>query len=578
MSKKTLPLVLSFLAIASSIAGCGRKEDSSSVSIDNEKTQLYVKYHNGGLRREWIDKVCDQFEEDYADYSFEEGKKGIQIQKDFEKNSIQVDAVTSSKYQVFLMENTNYYQFVAKNTMLDITDVVKGNAPIDATANESKTIESKMFDDSKSFYNLGENGQDKYYALPFFETSCLLNYNVDLFDQRCYYFAKDKTAEGFSESELNSNTKVSELFITDLSEPRSLGPDGKTGIIDGYDYSLDDGLPATYADFHALMTYMANDGVTPISWNGYEKGYLTSFALNLYANAAGYDQMKNILTFDGTANNILDIDSSFRPKKDSDGNYIYADDIQINGTSVAKTHQQKGLLDSCNLVSTIMNNDSYFLQKGFANGFMHTDAQNYFINGMEDQTLVDKPIGMLVEGAWWNSEATPSYKSNEDKMSKKFGILPNPKPTASQIGEGNVTVSERDSTMFINANCPENMIKAAKTFLAYINSDKSMNTFTRYTDAVRMMNYELSDETLSQITEYGKRAYAFYRAPTTKHLDWRPQSQAASAKTSALSYRKWGFSTSANDDNPFIYFYNNKGKSGEDLFAAINQYYSNWSN
>ena len=580
-TKKTLPLILTFFGLSTALVSCGRDDpnNESNEPIDDTKTQLWVKYHNGGLRREWMDKVCDQFESDYASYSFEPGKTGVQIRKDFEKNSIQVDAITSSSYQVFVMENVDYYQFAAKNTLLDITDVVKGNAAIDAATKESKTIESKMYKDSKDFYNLGTESEPHYYGLPFYTNACSINYNVDLFDEKGFYFAKDKTAEGFNEDELNSYEAVSELFITSLDDEKSLGPNGKTGVIDGFDYSYDDGLPATYADFHALMTYMSREGVTPIAWNGYEKGYLTSLALNAYTNSIGYDQAKNILTFSGTSTDILKLDSNFRPILDKDGNYEYEENLVVNPSNVYKTHQQKGLLDAVNFVKTIMGNKDYYLAEGFKGTFMHTTAQNYFINGMDDPTLVPngQPIGMLVEGSWWNSEATPAYKGNE-KMSKKFGILPTPKPTASQIGEGNTTLADRDSSMFINSACPENLLGVAKTFLSYLNSDKAMNTFSRYTDMMRMMDYELSEETLSNMSYYGNQMYKYFHAPDTKHIDWRPQSDEASKKTSSLSYRKWGFSIDASNDNPFEFFNKNQNASAEDLFAKINKYFStSWS-
>lgn len=566
--KKVTFLAVSLLGMATTLAGCGREGESVG-SVDETKTQLYVKYFNGGLRRAWIDKVCDDFEADYADYSFEPGKKGIQIRKDFEKNAIQVDAITKSSYQVFVMENVDYFQFVSKKTMLDITDVVKGNAPINASEKETKTIESKFYSDSKSFYNVGDSKGAKYYGIPFYDSACSINYNIDLFEEKGFYFKKGKSADSFSESELNSYGKVSELFVTDLSDEKSLGPNGRTGIIDGVDYSYDDGLPATYADFHALLTYMAAENVSPIAWNGYEKGYLTSLALSAWNNAIGYREAKNALTFSGTSTKILDLDSSYRPKKDNDGNYIYADDLSVNASNVYKTHQQKGLLDACNFVKIIMSNKDYRYGESDSPNFMHTTAQNYFINGTPNN---GKPIGMLIEGAWWNSEATDSYKSNE-KMTKRFGIMPMPKPSTEQIGEENVTLSDRDSSMFINANCPENMLEAAKTFLAYLNSDRAMNTFSEYTDMMRMMNYDLTEDTLSKMSYYGKEAYKFYHAPDTRHLDWRPLTEEASLKTSALSYRKWGFSTSASSENPFEYFRSNQNDSGEDLFANINRYF-----
>ena len=571
-NKTKIIMALSSLTLLAGMAGCSRQEADSQAPIDSGKTQLYVKYYNGGLRREWLDKICENFEKDYENYSFEEGKKGIQIVKDFEKTHVLADAITTSDYNVFIMESVDYFSCISKNAMLDITDVVQGYAPIDSATNETKAIESKMYDDSRSFYNVGTESSPRYYGLPFYESSCALNYNVDLFDEKGFYFAESKTAEGWSDADLNSYAKVSELFVASSTDKKSKGPDGKTGTVDGVDYSWDDGLPATYDDFHALLTYMSSEGVTPMVWNGYEKGYLTSLALSAWANSSGYDQMKNILSFSGTSTKILDVDDDYHPKTDDNGNYVYTDDISVSASTVASTHQQKGCLDACDFVSTIMSNKAYYLEQGFKPSFMHTTAQNYFINGTDDQELVSQPIGMLVDGSWWNSEATSSYKG-DSKKTKKFGVMPMPKPTAAQIGEGNVALSDRDSSIFVNASTPTSKVKAAKTFVAYLNSDRSMNTFSQYTDMMRLMNYDLTDETLGNMTYYGKASYKYFHAPTTKHLDWRPMNETAASKTTALGYRKWGFSIDASNDNPFQIFYDGKATSAEDLFAQINSYY-----
>ena len=53
---------------ASHVRPDSNKGGSSPVLPDQTKTQLHVKYTNGGLRREWIDHVVASFEEKYKDY------------------------------------------------------------------------------------------------------------------------------------------------------------------------------------------------------------------------------------------------------------------------------------------------------------------------------------------------------------------------------------------------------------------------------------------------------------------------------------------------------------------------------
>ena len=581
MFKKKTSLLVALTCFSSVLAlsSCGRGNPTEEDSFDETKTTLGIKYYKGGLGRDWLDKVCDDFIETFKDYSFEPGKKGIQIRRGFEKQDVQVDAVTKMKetYQLFVMENVDYYNFLSKNTMLDVTDVVtkgalKGISSSNELDYENDSIESKMFVDSRDFYDVGSGANKKFHGIPFYDSACSINYNIDLFEDRGFYFASGKTAEDFTDVELNSYTNVAPLFVSSAEEERSLGPDGKTGIIDGVNYSLDDGLPATYKDFYALLTYMRNENVTPMAWNGYERGYLISLALNVWNSAIGYQEARNSITFSGTSTKILDLDNNFYPKKDKDGNYLYETDLNIDSSNVYKVHQQEGLLGATQFVKNIMSNKDNYLADGFKSSFMHTTAQNYFINS-DDPTLVEKPIGMLVEGAWWNSEASSSYNGN-DKHVKRFGIMPIPHPNASKIGEPNLTLSERDSTLFINAECPENLLPAAKMFLSYVNNERSLNTFTEKTDMVRLLNYEITQETYDKLTPYGQNAYRYFTSPNTKHVDWRPMTNEAYLRGSALSYRKWGYSIDASNDNPFNYFYQNENVTAEDYFAKINKYYS----
>jgi ABC-type glycerol-3-phosphate transport system substrate-binding protein len=116
--KKTLPILVSSAAImACLLASCSRP-GTEAQSVDSTKSQLRVKYFNGGLRDEWINQLVDDFEAKYADYSFESGKKGVQIIKEFVKSNPQVSGINSSSNDVFWVEDTDYYDAVSKGQLL----------------------------------------------------------------------------------------------------------------------------------------------------------------------------------------------------------------------------------------------------------------------------------------------------------------------------------------------------------------------------------------------------------------------------------------------------------------------------
>lgn len=542
-------------------AACGGTRVEST---DSTKTTLYVKYYNGGVGRVWIDEAIAQFEADYAEVSFEKNKKGVEIKMDPAKETLAYSKVKNDANNVYIGVNYNYYQFVSNGAMLDITDVVEGKAAINAGETESKTIESKISADRREFYKL----DGKYYALPFFESSINLVYNVDVFEEKNYYFAKGKTAENLTESDRNSYAKVADLFISEKDDEKSYGPDGKTGIIGGIDYSADDGLPATYADFEALLTLMRNDKTIPFVWSGDTLSYLTCLANDIWANSEGKEQYDLNFKLSGRATNLLDLDENGGLQFNGDGSVKMKGAVNVTPETGYLLHSQKGLYDALRFVEIMMSTKDNYYKDSFGGAFKYTDAQDYFINAKDKSGTNNQDIAFIVEGTWWNNEARPKYKSEADRTSKRFAVLPIPKADASHIGENNTKISERESLMFINAKCPSEKIPVAKAFLSYLQSDARMNAFSKQTDMLRAMDYELTEETIEGMTYFGKSNYAFSRANTTDWTDWVPKSAATKKNVALFDYLVYGFNYGM-ASNPFSYFEANTNASSSALLKSI---------
>ena len=560
-------------------SGCAFKK----ISYNTSKSQLFVKYYNGGVGREWIDDIINQFETEYAETSFEEGKKGVEVVKDFAKETLSVGKIKNNPNQVHICVNTNYYEFASNNVMLDITDVVKDKALTNKDVAESVTIESKISEDRKNFYNLGSNGEDKYYALPFFESSMNLVYNVDLFNTNNYYFAKNKSAEGITYNDLTSYEKIADLFITDSNEEKSYGPDGKTGTINGTDYSLDDGLPATYDDFQALLTYMKNDKTIPFIWSADTLSYLTCLANEIWANSEGKEKYAENFSFRGTAENLLELDANGNVCYNEDGSLKVKSETEITPETAYNLHLQKGKYDAIRFVKMMMessynpatgSNTYNYYKDSMTGSLKYTAAQDYFINAKDKEGTNNQGIGFIVEGTWWNNESKPQYKSEADRMNKKFAVLPLPKPDKSQIGENNTKISERESLMYISKYCEDYAVPIAKAFMKYLQSDRALNIFSSYTNMLRAMNYNLTDDTLSKMTYFGKQNYALARSANTDWIDWLPTSPETKKNKGLMDYLEWGFKT-GNGSNPFSYFYDDPNNTVGSLFTTSYKYYKN---
>ena len=93
------------VCMGAAIAGCssGENPNSSVVPVDSTKSQLYVSNFNGGVGFEWLNKLAARFEEDFAETSFEEGKKGVQVRITNHKG-IALSTIPQSKDEVYFLE------------------------------------------------------------------------------------------------------------------------------------------------------------------------------------------------------------------------------------------------------------------------------------------------------------------------------------------------------------------------------------------------------------------------------------------------------------------------------------------
>ena len=556
---KVVSVLLCLMMVFALTVGCNRNDDFNQ-KVDKTKTQLYVKYYNGGFGDEWLNKLCAEFEAMYADAHWEEGKTGVQIMKEFTRGQLSGPNDMKGKLNnVYLMENIDYYTFVASGMLLDLTDTIKDYA---VTGAETKETDRKIVDKIPKAYDEFLNVSGKYYGLPLFETSINLNYDIDMFNERGLYFAKGQTAEDFTEEDFADEDKVASLFVDKIDDARSDGPDGKP------ETTSDNGLPATYKDFRALTIYMKVTGVTPFVWNGYETGYLTGLINDMWANNEGAAQMKLNFTFKGEANTLVEMDSNGKILRNADNSVKLMPKTTIDENKKNLLQLQKGKLDAIEFAKLLLDdglgnkNSANYYSKSFDSSFSNINAQNYFLN--PDENNID-PIGFLVDGGWWYNEAKVPSDRN-------IGILPLPKTDADQIGDPNTKVSDRASFIFVNNETPAAVQPVAKAFVSFLQSDYAMETYTMYTNTFRAMKYDLSEETIKNLSAYGKSVYDTRNSDDTVVLPWTPISETARKSASLLSYRTYGFSVNTQENNPVVYFKDHGDATAESYFEAIWKY------
>lgn len=181
-----LAVMLSVFA-AFSMAACGSSGGGSSAGgneeLDTKKTQLYVRNYQGGFGNKWLYNGKAKLEEKYANVELEPGKKGVQVLITDIKTTPEVSNIKNDVYEVYFVEKVNYLYLQKQGVVEDITDIVTKTNPYDG-----KTVLSKMTDEQQNYYAIDENGTDKYYALPHYFASVGIVYDMDLFNERGYYF------------------------------------------------------------------------------------------------------------------------------------------------------------------------------------------------------------------------------------------------------------------------------------------------------------------------------------------------------------------------------------------------------
>lgn len=472
MKAKRLAALLLGAALALTTVGCGGAR--STVEVDSDKTTLIVGNWDGGVGDEWLESAIAKFEEKYADTSFEEGKKGVQViigsnnKTTMEGETLKDIILTDdTKDEVFFTEAV-FYQWWARNgKMLDLTEVVNEKL---TDFGEEESIADKMDEDHLNALTI----DDKIYALPFWENSYCMVYNATLFDEEGWYIAEDGS-------------------FTDANGKLSAGPDGQTG-------TYDDGMPATYDEFYALLEEIKKDNCTPIQFPGASQEYFTWLMAELAADNMGYDQFMLNYTFSGTAELV---------KTDTinwDTMEFETEQVEINQNNAYELSRQPGIIYATKFAETLLQNSTnYEVNKSLSGSFKITQSQLEFVRNPTVSS--SKNVAIMVDGFWWENEADASFKETYGTNATKYDadmdykVMPLPKATQEDVGSENVVVSALDSYCFIKSNIAPEKIEVATKFLQFVHTDAQMAEFTQMTSLTKPYDYEVDTEGLTSFAQ-----------------------------------------------------------------------------
>lgn len=543
---RELLLVTSTILSISFLAGCGGR--SVGPDVDTSKTQLYVKYNNGGMGDVWLNKLDAEFIELFKDYSFENGKKGVQIIRDDAKRNVSPTDVRGNQNMVYIQEKNNYSEYIAAGAMKDLSSLLNDYA---VTGPETKESGRKIIDKIDQTFKDYLNWNGSYYAIPLFEANVGLTYNVDLFEKKNFFLREGATADDFSEEDFADVDKLGELFIDEDHTRRSTGPDGATGVEGNINHSLDDGLPATYKDFRALVEMMKFSYVTPFIWNSTDPNYLTSLSNDIWATNEGKDNFIMNLKMAGNPTDLVKINNG-QVVRDGSGNVV-TESLSVSASNSYELSRQKGKLGALDFAQLLINNGNYYTESWNTS---YTTALEYFVNPDKHSRIGD--IGMIVEGTWFLQEAAKAncFNGSEEKQfSAKFSPMVLPKQTREAVGQTYVRTSDRKSLMFISNYISGAQLEVAKQYLSFLQSDHALETYTVYTHNPRAMIYDISQSAYNQMSYYGKCVWDISRKYDSVTIPLLPMSDAAKARENEIDYTNLGFATATTSGNPVKNFY-----------------------
>ena len=492
MKRKRLLALMSTLLIgatsASTFVGCGGA-GGSKIELDPNKANLLVATFNGGVGYQWLEDAAARFEKLYENSThFEEGKTGVKVHVDKNKDSYRGGQLQEKtlKMDVYFTEGVEYYTFINKDKVADLTDIVSGaNSSLEAYG-ESGTIADKL-DPNFAGYLTSQTG-GKYYMLPFYDGFYGFVYDIELFENEGFFMDNEGDFVPLLIDKETMTEEEIEAAREEYNANKSNGPDGKHG-------TYDDGLPATYDEMIALCDRIVEMSCIPFCYSGQYTDYVSKAFRSFVADYEGYDGMSLNYTLNGTANLVTSIEDD----GSLTGN-VTTQEVPINEGNAYELQKQAGKYYALKMQEELFGSTKYIGNSW--NSFSFTVAQTEFIKSKYTST----PYAMLADGVWWENEATFAFEefeatTGESKEDRRFGWLPVPKAPGQEAGDQTM-FSANSSFCFINKKC-DNM-ELAKEFMKFLHTDSEMSKFSAKTSISRALNYKVKDEDKANATNFGK--------------------------------------------------------------------------
>jgi hypothetical protein len=490
---KFLSLALGATFAGVALVGC---KPTVKTRPSTKAKQINVSMYEGGYGTDWIKTLAKEFNET----TLKETEYEIVVipEKRLADSIITECSGSNPTNQLFINAGNELKKGIELGYFTDLSDIL--TSEVDGEGNG--TIQEKIayWDVWSDLYSKSGTG---LFALPY--SVGFHGFVIDhkeFIDQEWYNFAT-ATADGaaleeqgityaeeggklkFVSATGTVNYKAGDLILTK-------GKDGKFG-------TYDDGQPTTLAEFDDLVNRI---GENVFIWGGGVAEYLNAIFDAIFAQYEGmedYDVYYNydskgreIEFFDGTKE-VVTLETGYKTRK-------------MEGVKVAYEFFEKYFdymnPDNAHLVHPTAKNTS-------ASQF---DGQNKYLLGYQN-TSKNPQSAMLVEGTWWENEATAMFNEldsrNRGKGDREYRylLLPdfegqaNDKTCFSVTATGSICMSkDKDKTREAYT----------KDFIRYILRDESLRFITRTTGDIVGYHYEMTEADKSLMTPFQKNCWELY--------------------------------------------------------------------
>lgn len=494
--KKIAAIALSAVCVLSATACGGKGGNGGGQTVDSSKTQLYVCYYNAGFSNRWLTAAAERFEKMYAEYSFEDGKMGVQVIMDPVSNGDMSSIIETKRSEVYFMESYATEKYAP--LLADISNAMsvslgesygvdKNGKALPGYAGETKSIFEKMTTFEQSYY-ISKDGQgnNQGFVVPYLDCyNGTITYDMDVFEKHGLYYKADNTLGG------KKSTGVA----------LGVGPDGVAG-------TADDGLPRTYDEFFEICKKMKRQySTTPFIWAGNYLSYLNQVGRSLFVQNIGSAQLNAMLAGEGTLKDYINGEVA------SNGTYTVKEET-FTADTYKKMYNVAGLYNAINFLYRIAKDQYYNEENCFNGNYSHEVAQADFLFGFENG---DCDYGFLIDGTWWYNEAEKYLQAYEQKVddrdTRNFSYMPLPKAdeaTWERTKGENVVFTTYLSGYGMKKNISDDKRLLAETFIRFYATDESLIEFNTIVSTPRGLDYTMSQPQYNALSSYGKSLYAIH--------------------------------------------------------------------